>query len=124
MLKSAIPEFHVSSAVAAKKFYSEKLGFTCASSWRPDESQDDPCYLVFVRDDVRLHITSFRDGALGASIYVYVDDVDALHTEFAGKGIEKLGPVVDQTWHTREFGVRDSDQNSIRFGKDTSGHSN
>ena len=124
MLNLVIPELHVSSAVTAKEFYSEKLGFTCVSSWRPDETKNDPCYMVFVRDDVRLHVTSFRDGALGATIYVYVDDVDALHAEFASKDIEKLGPVVDQTWHTREFAVRDSDQNSIRFGKDTSGHSN
>ena len=80
--------------------------------------------MVFVRNGVRLHVTSFRDGALGASVYIYVDDVDALHAEFASKGIETLGPVVDQTWETREFGVTDPDQNKIRFGKDTSIHSN
>ena len=124
MLKIAIPEIHVSSSLAAKEFYSTRLGFACISSWRPDETKDDPCYMVFVRDGVRLHVTSFGDGALGASIYVYVDDVDALHVEFASRGIEKLGPVVDQTWETREFGVTDPDQNKLRFGKDTSVHSN
>jgi uncharacterized glyoxalase superfamily protein PhnB len=120
MLKIAIPAIHVRSVRAAREFYTTKLGFACSFSWRPDETKDDPCYMVFVRDGVRLHVTSFRDGALGTSVYVYVDDVDALHAEFASKGIVELGPVEDQTWETREFALTDPDQNRIRFGKDTS----
>lgn len=118
MLKTAIPELHVTSSLAAKEFYAGKLGFTCVSWWRPDKTQDDPCYMVFVRDGVRLHVSSFRDGALGASVYVYVDDVDELHAELASRQIEKIGPIVDQTWGTREFGLTDPDRNKIRFGRD------
>ena len=117
MLKTAIPEIHVSNSRTAKEFYSTKLGFECVSSWGPDETKDDPCYMGFVRDDTRINVTSFRDGALGTSVYVFVDDVDALHAEFVSKGIPNLGPVVDQTWGTREFGVMDPDQNKIRFGQ-------
>ena len=117
MLKTAVPEIHVSSSPAAKDFYSTKLGFECVSSWRPDETKDDPCYMGFVRDGVRLNVTSFKDGVLGASVYIYVDDVDALHAEFTDKGVQKLTSVVDQTWGTREFGVMDSDGNNIRFGQ-------
>jgi catechol 2,3-dioxygenase-like lactoylglutathione lyase family enzyme len=117
MLKTVVPEIHVRSSLAAKDFYSTKLGFDCVSSWRPDDSKDDPCYMGFVRDGVRLNVTSFRDGVLGVSVYVYVDDVDALHAEFTGKGIPHLGAVVDQSWGTREFGVTDPDQNKIRFGQ-------
>jgi Glyoxalase superfamily protein len=91
MLKIAIPEIHVRSARAAREFYTSKMGFVCSFSWRPDETRDDPCYMVFVRDGVRLHVTSFRDGALGTSVYVYVDDVDALHAEFASKGSKNSG---------------------------------
>jgi uncharacterized glyoxalase superfamily protein PhnB len=117
MLKTAVPEIHVRSSVAAKEFYSNKLGFECVSSWRPDETKDDPCYMGFVRDGVRLNVTSFKDGVLGASVYVYVDDVDALHAESMSKGVQKLAPAEDQSWGTREFGVMDSDQNKIRFGQ-------
>jgi uncharacterized glyoxalase superfamily protein PhnB len=120
MLKTAVPEIHVRNALQAKEFYSTKLGFECVSSWRPDETKDDPCYMSFVRDGVRLNVTSFRDGALGASVYVYVDDVDALHAEFVGKGVPNLGSVVDQSWGTREFGVTDFDHNKLRFGRVTS----
>jgi uncharacterized glyoxalase superfamily protein PhnB len=117
MLKTAIPEIHVSSSVQAQEFYGTALGFECVSSWRPDESADDPCYMAFVRDGVRLHVTSFRDGALGTSVYVFVDDVDALHSEFAVKGVQTTSPPVDQSWGTREITVRDADGNSVRFGQ-------
>ena len=43
---------------------------------------------------------------------MYVDDVDATHAEFVGRGAQDLTAVVDQTWGTREFGVTDPDQTS------------
>jgi len=43
--------------------------------------------MTFVRDGVRLNVSSFRDGALGASVYVFVDDVDTLHAEFVRNGV-------------------------------------
>ena len=58
------------------------------NSWRPDDTKADPCYMGFVRDGVRLQVTSFRDGVLGTSVYVYVDDVDALHEEFVSSAHE------------------------------------
>jgi len=119
MLKAAVPEIHVTTSVAAKDFYSNRLGFTCVRSWRPDETKDDPCYMAFVRDGVWLQVTSFKDGTLGTSVYVYVDDIDALHAEFVAKGVQHIGPVVDQTWGTREFGVTDADRNKLRFGQQT-----
>ena len=117
MLKSAVPEIHVSRSLDARTFYTDKLGFECVNSWRPDEASEDPCYMGFVRDDVRLHVTSFRDGVLGTSVYVYVDDVDALHAEFVARGVQNMTAVVDQTWGTREFGVTDPDRNKLRFGE-------
>ena len=117
MLKSAVPEIHVTRSLAARDFYSDKLGFECVNSWRPDETNEDPCYMGFVRDGVRLQVTSFRDGVLGTSVYVYVDDVDALHAEFVARGVQDITAVVDQTWGTREFGVTDPDRNNLRFGE-------
>ena len=116
MLKAAVPEIHVSKSAAAKDFYSGKLGFTCANSWRPDQTKDDPCYMAFVRDGVWLQVASFK-GTLGTCAYVYVDDVDALHTEFMSKGVQDLDPVEDQTWGMREFAVTDPDGNTLRFGQ-------
>ena len=82
MLTEAVPEIHVLHAVAAREFYSGKLGFTCVDSWRADNNKDDPCFMTLDRDDARLYVTSFKDGALGTSVYIFVDDVDALYAEF------------------------------------------
>ena len=116
MLKAAVPQIHVSTSAAAKQFYSDKLGFTCMNSWRPDETKDDPCYMGFVRDGVWLQVTSYK-GTLGTCVYVYVDDVDALYAEFVAKGVPNLDPVQDQPWKMREFAVTDPDDNTLRFGQ-------
>ena len=60
MFKAAIPVLHVSSAAAAEEFYCERLGFRQTFAYRFDERQPDPCYMGLIRDDVRLHVRSFR----------------------------------------------------------------
>ena len=117
MLKAAVPQIHVSTSAAAKHFYSDKLGFTCVNSWRPNETKDDPCYMAFVRDGVWLQVTSYK-GMLGTCVYVYVDDVNALHAELVAKGVQHLDPVQDQAWGMREFAVTDPDNNTLRFGQE------
>jgi uncharacterized glyoxalase superfamily protein PhnB len=51
-----------------------------------------------------------------------VEDVDALHAELVGKGISMPNPPIDQSWGTREIGVRDADRNVITFGQRIAGH--
>ena len=86
------------------------------SSWRPDETKDDPRYMTLARDGARLHVHSFQSGAVGASVvYVFVDDVDSLYTELMSNGVSVSGPPIDQTWGMREIGVRDADQNIVTF---------
>ena len=124
MLKTAIPVIHVSDSVKAEDFYCKGLGFNLLSSWRPDGTVNDPRYMVLARDGAHLHLTSFRDGVVGtwtSTVYVFVEDVDALYGELIAKGISMLSPPVDQTWGTREIGVRDVDRNVITFGQRIAG---
>lgn len=126
MLKTAIPVIHVSDSRAAEEFYCRRLAFTLRSSWRPQEANPDPCYLTVARDGASLHLTSFKDGTVGAwtsTVYVFVDDVDALYSELAGRGVSMPGPPIDQTWGTREIVVRDADRNVINFGQRIGGAS-
>jgi catechol 2,3-dioxygenase-like lactoylglutathione lyase family enzyme len=44
-----------------------------------------------------------------------VDDVDALHAELVGRGIEPAGEPSDQDWGARAFGLRDPDGNNLYF---------
>jgi glyoxalase superfamily protein len=98
----------------AKEFYCRSLGFDCVSSWRPDETKDDPCYMVFVRDGVRLHVTSFRDGVLGVTVYVFVDDVDALYAEFAAQGV----PMPAGDSEAKEMVANATIDKTVRLGPD------
>jgi uncharacterized glyoxalase superfamily protein PhnB len=88
--------------------------------WRPPGVTEDPCYLTLEREKVRLHVTSFKDGTVGtwtSNVYIFVEDVDALYAELLSSGPAKPSAPVDQTWGTREIGVRDADRNVITFGQ-------
>lgn len=120
MLKAAIPVIHVSDSAKAEEFYCRGLGFNLLTSWRPNETNRDPCYMTVARDGAQLHLTSFKDGVVGtwtSTVYVFVDDVDALYAELRAKGISTMQPPGDQSWGTREISVRDSDRNVITFGQ-------
>ncbi len=115
MFKAAIPVFHVSSSVAAEEFYCNKLGFRREFAYQPGD-EPDPCYMGLIRDEARLHISSFRDdGVSGSLVYLLVDDVDHLHEDFVRKGVVVDMQPTDQTWGNREMYVRDSDGNKIAF---------
>jgi uncharacterized glyoxalase superfamily protein PhnB len=121
-LRFAIPVLHVTGSVAAQEFYCDRLGFRQQFAYRPDEARPDPCYMGVIRDGVQLHLSSFAgDGVAGAVVYVAVGDVDALHAEFARKGVPVDTGPIDQTWGTREMYVKDSDRNSIRFVQESGG---
>ena len=116
MFKLAIPVLHVSSSVAAEDFYCNRLGFRRQFAYRADEARPDPCYMGLTRDGAWLHVSSFSgDGVSGGVVFLLVDDVDALHAEFAAKNVPIALEPTDQTWGNREMYVKDSDGNSIRF---------
>ena len=116
MLKLAIPLLHVSDSALAEEFYCARLGFHRLFAYRLDDSRADPCYLGLSRDGVLLHLSSFAgDGASGGAVGFIVDNVDALHAEFAAREVTIHLPPTDQTWGNREMYVRDADGNSVRF---------
>ena len=116
MIKQSIPLLHVSNAIAAKEFYCGKLGFTLEFAHGLHGANGDPCYFGISSDGVWIILSSFSgDGVAGGVVNLIVDDVDALHAEFAAAGVTiDLAPV-DQTWGTREMYVNDADGNCLRF---------
>jgi uncharacterized glyoxalase superfamily protein PhnB len=50
-------------------------------------------------------------------LYVYVDDVDALHEELVERGAEILHAPVDTEYGMRDFRVRDPHGYILAFGK-------
>jgi catechol 2,3-dioxygenase-like lactoylglutathione lyase family enzyme len=104
-------------------FYA-RLGFTCVFR----DSEGDTRYAAMERDRVELHLqwsdlTSIGPDLDRPTYRFVVDDVDALHAEFASKAPETLRPKAatpyatpaDTPWGTREFHVRDPDGNGLQF---------
>jgi uncharacterized glyoxalase superfamily protein PhnB len=115
MLKQAIPVLHVASSAAATEFYCGALGFGQDFAYRPT-TQADPCYMGVSRDSAQLHLSSFAgDGVAGGSVYLLVDDVDAVYQELLRTGVHVDMPPTDQSWGNREVYVRDADGNKIAF---------
>jgi uncharacterized glyoxalase superfamily protein PhnB len=47
--------------------------------------------------------------------FLWVADVDRLHSELSARGATVQLPPTDQTWGTRETGIRDPDGNVLVF---------
>jgi uncharacterized glyoxalase superfamily protein PhnB len=63
------------------------------------------------------HGTSRLPGNGG--ICVFVDDVDGIHAELAGRGANVLKPPQDYDYGMRDFDVVDPDGNQLTFGMGT-----
>ena len=85
-------------------------------AYRTDTSKYDPCYLGVARDAVWLHLQSFKRERAGMTdAFLWVTDVDLLHEELSARGAVIQLPPTDQSWGTREIGVRDPDGNVLVF---------
>ena len=116
MLRDAIPVLGVSDSRAASDFYCEKLGFEKQFEYRPFPDRDDPCHMGLSRGGASIRVSSFPgDSVAGVGVIIWTDDVDALHAEFAGKGVHIHMEPTDQSWGTREMYARDADGNKLAF---------
>jgi hypothetical protein len=135
-LGRAAPVFAVRDLDAAMQFY-ERLGFAVR--------RYDAGYGYAEREGLRIHLRASPELRRPGYAEVFVDarDVDRLHQEWRECGLLPvpggIGPelaaevrrrweagdpvgllserVEDKPWGVREFGVRDLDNNHIRFGR-------
>jgi catechol 2,3-dioxygenase-like lactoylglutathione lyase family enzyme len=101
-------------------FYRDILGFKV-------HEVGDPGWRFFTRDNCFIMAGECRDAvppdALGDHsyfAYMEVDDVEALHAEFAAKGAEVIKALRTEPWGMREFGIRTADGHRIMFGSSVS----
>jgi aminoglycoside phosphotransferase (APT) family kinase protein len=117
-LRSFSPIFPVRDLRAALAHYAS-LGFTTLAYGGGDG------YGFAERDGVGLHLSAEGDdvGAHATGVvYLYVDDADALHAEWALPGIGgRTLPVNDTPYNLREGAHFDPDGNLIRFGSPSTG---
>jgi catechol 2,3-dioxygenase-like lactoylglutathione lyase family enzyme len=116
-MKGVAPILPSRDLAATAAFYA-RLGFEQSGLW-PEE------YLIVNCGDVALHFFFAPDIDPAASIagcYLYVEDADALHGEYAqlglpSTGIPRLhGARVETDYGLREFALVDPDGNLLRIG--------
>ena len=112
----------VDDVQVAGEYYRDKLGFEVTYF------DNNPSHYAYAnRGEVWMHFACFADAgpepnSIAAppdmfDIYIYVDDVDALHEELVGRGAEIMGVVSETGYGCREFRVRDPDGYILAFGK-------
>jgi catechol 2,3-dioxygenase-like lactoylglutathione lyase family enzyme len=116
MIESHATVLIVDDVAAALDYYRDKLGFDGHAYER-----DPTNYGYATREGCQLHFAhtpgqppqpnGFFD------VYIYVDDVDGLHEELAGRGADILNAPVDTEYGLREIRVRDPHGYILAFGK-------
>ena len=119
MIRQIVPLFFTMDIPRTLAYYNDKLGFACRGTW-----QDPPVYAIVTRDQQRIHFRcaeppkvnpdKYEDELLDA--YLLVEDIDALHAEYTGKGMEFTRELADTPWNSREFVVKDCDGRLLAFG--------
>ncbi len=121
MVRQIAPVFFTTEIPATLAYYKDKLGFECVGTW-----QDPPVYAIVARNGRAIHFRcaappaanpdKYKEELLDA--YIFVEDADALHAEFAGKGVEVTRTLGNTPWNCREFVIKDCDGRLLAFGAD------
>lgn len=100
-------------------YYKDELGFECLGTW-----QDPRVCAIVARDNQVIHFrraeppapnpNKYEEELLDA--YVFVDNADALHAEYAARDVQFARALNNTPWNCREFVVRDCDGRLPAFG--------
>jgi len=123
-LKGVAPYFLVADVVKSAEFYRDKLGFTIRGYF----FEEPPVFAMVGRgDDQTIMLSRMERGRGGSNrqfkpeavdAYLWADGVDALHAEFARKGVEIVMPPTLRIYGMKELEVRDLDGYVLCFGED------
>lgn len=122
------PYFLVDDVVETANFYRDKLGFKYDRFWG-----DPPGFCMVHRSGIVIMLSQLeKKGAIRPNrladpedsawdAYIWVDDADALRSEFGSKGVKIAREICDQPYGCRDFDVEDCNGYRLCFGHDTSG---
>jgi len=126
-LKSVCPEFIVPDVVASSEHYRDKLGFKILGYFL-----DPPVFAMVARDDVEIHFGKVDASAkpspniqrrkeIGLDAYIWVTDLDALHTELKQRGAKIIDGPVLRVYKCYELVVEDNFGFRLCFSMDFQG---
>jgi uncharacterized glyoxalase superfamily protein PhnB len=116
LFSHAAPILAVDNAVETATYYKDKLGFTIEFLYG-----DPPYFAIVSRDDaVSIHLSEREDTSTKippSSVYIFVDDVDAVYAEYKAKGLKIFAAPEDQDYGMREFELSDLNGHFLIFGQ-------
>ncbi|MET0859154.1 MAG: glyoxalase superfamily protein [Telluria sp.] len=97
-LSAAIPVLRSFSEEKTREFYVDFMGFTV--NWEHRFEPDTPLYMELQRSAMLLHLSEhFGDAAPGATVFIRIDDIAALHAELNARNYRHARPmIVQQDW--------------------------
>lgn len=116
------PYFPVADVEQTLSFYQRVLGFRC------EYSAGDPLqFAICSRDGFAIMLRRVSKAALIVPIekqggtweaFFWVSDAEALHAELESKGADIVyGPLIQESYHMKEFAIRDCDGHVLGFGE-------
>ena len=113
-LSPGIPIIRIFDVAKAKEFYLGFLGFSLA--WEHRFEPGMPLYAQIARSGLTLHLSEHHgDASPGATVFIEMTGIEALHRELLGKGYGYARPGVEQAPWGRELQVADPFGNRLRF---------
>ena len=119
MIRQIAPVFFTLDIPGTLAYNAEKIGFECLGAWL-----DPPVYAIVARDHHAIHFRcaappvpnpdKYTEELLDA--YIFVEDADALHAEYAARGVEIVRALANMPWNCREFVIKDCDGRLLAFG--------
>ncbi|HZZ06101.1 glyoxalase superfamily protein [Paraburkholderia sp.] len=115
-LAPAIPIIRIFSEEKAREFYVDFLGFTI--DWEHRFEANFPLYAQVRRSDLILHLSEHHgDATPGSTIFVPVQDIDALHAELQRKDYKYGKPGIEMEPWGKVLETIDPFGNRIRFSE-------
>ncbi len=113
MEQHAVPVLRVSPDSESLRFYA-RLGF--GVEWEHRFRRDLPLFASIRRGSWHLFLSEHEgDAGPNGLVYLYADDVDALHEGWRSAGVATEAPR-DRPWGMRELELVDPDGNRLRVG--------
>ncbi|EHP42183.1 bleomycin resistance protein/dioxygenase [Cupriavidus basilensis OR16] len=113
-LSPAIPIIRIFSVDKAKEFYLDYLGFSL--DWEHRFEAGLPLYAQVRRSGLTLHLSEHHgDATPGSTVFVPMEDIDALHRELDAKQYPYAKPGIETVGWGRQLQVADPFGNRLRF---------
>lgn len=121
------PYFPVANVEQSMAFYDQKLGFRVEyAGGSPPQfaicSRDGFAIMLRQVSQPELIVPSEKQGGTWDAFF-WVSDAQALHAELNSRGVDIVyGPLIQETYHMKEFAIRDSDGHVLGFGQALGGN--